>query len=265
MKRLIFNAVLGMTRRFGYDLAKSSSYSLGDPGSVAALANHLAELFPALGIESVIDVGANKGQYYDFLRDRVNFRGRIVSFEPIPELAQDLQQRSSSDNRWSVHNLALGRTHGSLPLNVSEKTGWSSLRAKAADQTTDVGSDISFQRTVDVDVRTLDEVFRNIEPGLDPKNCYLKMDSQGFDLEIMLGGAAYLPFIPALQTELELLKVYAGAPDYLHVIEHLRSSHFEVTGMFPIWSDSTFRVGEMDAVFRNMQLARASSPNLPAG
>jgi FkbM family methyltransferase len=255
MKRLISNAVHSVIGQFGYDLARRSSYSLGDPGSVAALARHLEELFPALGIDTVIDVGANKGQYYHFLRERVRFRGRIVSFEPIPELAQDLQGRSRSDKKWSVHNIALGREHGTLPFNVSENSGWSSLRDKVAEDTTDVASKVSFGRKIDVEVRTLGEVFEAIEPGLNPGGCYLKLDSQGFDLEIMLGGAGILPHIPALQTELEMLKVYAGAPDYLHVIDHLRKQRFELTAIFPIWSDRTFRVGEMDAVFRNMQLA----------
>lgn len=257
MKRLIFNAAQGFARQFGYELGKVSSYSLGDPSSVAALARHLAEMLPALKIESVIDVGANKGQYYDFLRDRVGFKGRIVSFEPIPELAAELQRRTASDPKWTVHNLALGRTPGVLPLHVSDKTGWSSLLTKTSDKANDLAASIKIERVVDVSVRTLDEVFAILEPTLEPSSCYLKLDSQGFDLEIMQGAKNSLLSIPALQSELELLKIYENAPDYLRVIEFLRDNGFAISGLFPIWTDQSFRVGEMDGVFRNANLVKA--------
>lgn len=250
MKRLLFNTVQGITRLAGYDLAKQSSYSLGNSSSVAAIAAHLKDLFRELGTETVIDVGANKGQYYDFLRDRADFRGRIVSFEPIPEHAQELTRRSSADPLWSVHNMALGRQRGTLPLNISDKTGWSSLLRKSESDTNEVVAAISIERVVDVQVHTLDEVFAGLEPDLDPSRCYLKLDSQGFDLEIMRGAPKSLPQLTALQSELELLKVYEQAPDYLEVLAFLRSQGFSITGLFPIWADKLLRIGEVDAVFR---------------
>jgi FkbM family methyltransferase len=255
MKRRIFDAVQGITRRFGYELAKSSSYSLGDPSSVGALANHLAEMLPSLKVDTVIDVGANQGQYYDFLRDRVGFKGRIVSFEPIPELVAPLRRRAASDPLWSVHDLALGRSPGGLPLHISDKTGWSSLLKKTSDENNEVAASIRIERVADVSVRTLDEVFEKLEPGLNPSSCYLKLDAQGFDLEIMYGAPTSLQWLPALQCELEMLKVYEDAPDYVRVIEFLRERGFAISGLFPIWCDRSFRVGEMDAVFRNMKPA----------
>jgi len=259
MKRLLFNSVHFLTRQFGYDLAKRSSFSLGDPSSVAAIAQHLAELLPALSIEVVIDVGANMGQYYDFLRDRVGFTGRVISFEPIPELAQALKERSRADPKWAVHNIALGRQQGTLPLNMSHKTGWSSLLQKAGRDVNEVAASITIERVADVRIQTLQDVFDTIEPGLDPASTYLKLDSQGFDLEIMLGAQALLQRIPALQSELELVAVYEGAPDYLDVLRFLRSKGFAITGLFPIWADKSFRVGEIDAVFRNFFAAGSHS------
>ena len=143
-----------------------------------------------------------------------------------------------------------GASRGTLPLNISDKTGWSSLLRKSESDTNEVVTAISIERVVDVQVHTLDEVFAGLEPDLDPSRCYLKLDSQGFDLEIMRGAPKSLPQLPALQSELELLKVYEQAPDYLEVLAFLRSQGFSITGLFPIWADKLLRIGEVDAVFR---------------
>jgi hypothetical protein len=81
----------------GYELLKKSHTSLGAMSSVEALASPLQELFAQLRIDTVIDVGANLGQYYEFLRDRIGFTGRIVSFEPHPDLAAQLKKRARAD------------------------------------------------------------------------------------------------------------------------------------------------------------------------
>lgn len=115
---------------------KISHESLGDASSVDALAKHLRELFTMLGIDCVLDVGANKGQYYEFLRDQVGFRGRVISFEPIPDLAEALRGRAAHDSNWTVCDFAVGRKDDVLPLNVTNRSGWSSFLKKAdiADQ-----------------------------------------------------------------------------------------------------------------------------------
>ena len=59
--------------------------------SCLAMANRLRDLFDRLGIKRVIDVGANEGQYGDFLRTEVGFKGLIKSFEPVPEFAESAE------------------------------------------------------------------------------------------------------------------------------------------------------------------------------
>ncbi|MEW5978380.1 MAG: FkbM family methyltransferase [Acidobacteriota bacterium] len=259
MKRLILRSITALLKSYGYDVVKLTHASLGADDSVTRLAAHLQELLPLLGIECVIDVGANEGQYYEFLRERVGFGGRIVSFEPIPELAQGLNRRAAFDSNWTVYDCAVGSTEGIFPLKIATRSGWSSLLQKSTAEPTEVANSIAVSRVIDVNVKRLDDILTTSEPAIDPARTYLKIDSQGFDLEVLRGAERTLRSISALQTELELLQLYANTPSFVEVLEFLNTRHFQMTAAFPVWHDRTLRIGEMDAVFRNMSFSRRVS------
>ena len=78
-------------------------------------ASHLQRLFAKYEIDSVLDVGANRGQYRDFLRNEVGFTGMIISFEPVRHVFEQLERRTQEDPSWKAINMALGSTDGRWP------------------------------------------------------------------------------------------------------------------------------------------------------
>jgi hypothetical protein len=93
-------------RSFGYELVTA------DTAREYLLAGNLRELCRRFQIGLVLDVGANEGQYYDFLRGQVMYSGPVVSFEPVPSLARALADRSRRDRRWVIRQTALGSGKG---------------------------------------------------------------------------------------------------------------------------------------------------------
>ena len=121
MLKIVKDSVLKVSRSFGYDIVPLREMKERD------FALHLRELLARLDIDCVLDVGANAGQYHDFLRDKVQFDGPIISFEPVSRHVDALRERSRGDRDWHIEGYALGSSEGSLPINVMVSDQFSSF------------------------------------------------------------------------------------------------------------------------------------------
>jgi FkbM family methyltransferase len=220
---------------------KSRSWRL--PGAV-----HLKRLFDLLRIDCVLDVGANLGQYRNFLRDEVGFEGLIVSFEPIPSHVRTLSERARSDELWVVEGYALGESTGEAPFNVMANSQFSSFLTPDHNAVELFEAENQISRQVTVPVRILDDVFPDIKRRFNCKSVYLKLDTQGYDLEVLKGAANTLSTIRALQTEASVKPIYKGMPDYTASIGTLEGLGFELSGIFANNSGHFPRLIEFDAV-----------------
>ncbi len=194
----------------------------------------------------VLDVGANKGQYAAKLR-AAGYGGWIVSFEPVAADFEVLAQRAAQDPRWSVHQMALGRESGEIAMNVVPGTLSSLLPA------TEFGAgryeQLQQASTQAVQVRRLDEVWDEVTGHVPDCRPYLKLDTQGFDLEAFAGLGERVKELVGMQSEVALLKIYEGMPRMTEALAVYEAAGFEVSGMFPVSRERrTGRVLEFDCV-----------------
>lgn len=235
-----------LVRRLGYEVVPTTSLEHH------ALARHLDTLFRDLRIDCVLDVGANRGQYRDFLRERVGFDGWIVSFEPVPQTVALLRARAATDPRWLIQGYALGSEDGRQPINVMKPDFLSSFRTPDYAKVRLYTERDVFDHVESVEVRALDSVIGDLRSGHSTmNNPYLKLDTQGFDLEVIRGASATLPEIRALQTELSVRPLYEQAPSYREMLDALTERGFDITAMFPVGRDERLRVIEFDCVMVN--------------
>lgn len=207
---------------------------------------HVAWILEKYQVNCVIDVGANTGQYARSLR-RAGFRGRIASFEPLPHIVEKLRRSAADDPDWLVFPYALGKEATSLPMNVVGGTMSSILPPN------EYGSS-RYKRfenvhTEDIEVRRLDDVLDEILAGIGAPRPYLKLDTQGYDVEAFAGLGARVREFVGMQSEVALVRIYEGMPRMPQAIETYEDAGFEVTGMFPVSREqSTGRVLEYDCV-----------------
>jgi len=107
-------------------------------------------------IDTVIDVGANVGQFGEGLRAN-GFRGKIVSFEPVTSVFQELAKKAAADGNWEAYRCGLGAVAGSAQIHVSELTVFSSILEMTSTASLH-DSRTAVTRTEDIEIRTLDQV-----------------------------------------------------------------------------------------------------------
>ena len=212
---------------------------------------HLKELFATQRIDAVFDVGANRGQFYRLLRDGAQFTGTVLSFEPIPELHRDLSNLSRGDPKWHVFPFALGAVDEKLNLNVMKVDVFSSFLAPDVDHSQRFRESNMPQRRELVDVKRLDDIFAALCREYAFERPYLKMDTQGYDLNVLMGGATSLGRFVALQTEASVLALYKDMPNWRQVVDYLGSVGFELSGVFPVNTDPQMRLIEFDCIMVN--------------
>jgi FkbM family methyltransferase len=204
-----------------------------------------------LKIDVVIDVGANEGQFAQQLRSF--YRGEIYSFEPVSSVFEKLAEAASADPKWHVYKLALGSQEATQTINVSDSTVFSSLLKTNNYCVQRFGDSSRGRKEEVVSIKRLDELLETIAPDIENKRVFLKMDTQGFDMEVFKGLGNKLKHVIALQSEVSLISIYEGMPHWIESISTYEKAGFGVVGLFPVTRDSG-RIIEYDCL-----LARVGS------
>jgi FkbM family methyltransferase len=211
---------------------------------------HLSAVFAAYAIDCVLDVGGNLGQFRDLLRDGVGYTGPILSFEPVRQYIEGLEKRAAHDPAWRILPYALGSVSQTRTITLFSSPGLPSLLQADLEAMKQVlPHETAVTGSEDVRIRRLDEVFAEATAGVTCRRVFMKLDTQGYDLEVLKGAGAALESISAIQTELSMLPIYHGMPDAQTAIESLKALGYEISGFFPVTHDRDLRVVEMDGVF----------------
>jgi len=207
---------------------------------------HIKAVLAKQEIDLIIDVGANVGQFGSLIRD-AGYQGRIVSIEPVRSSLEALNARVADDDDWTVMPIALGRARTQLAMNVPRNTVLASFLAPS-EYGRERFPEGETETTELVEVHRLDEIFDTIAAPLTHPRTYLKLDTQGWDLEVLAGASGCLENVVALQTEISMVPIYDEMPDYLNALTQLDQLGFGVTGFFPVTRDASLRVIEFDCV-----------------
>ncbi|MEU5695936.1 FkbM family methyltransferase [Actinosynnema sp. NPDC020468] len=209
--------------------------------------HRLVRLTGLLGVTTVLDVGANSGQYAALLRES-GYTGALVSCEPLAAPFADLRQACARDRLWSAHRVALGEREGEVRINVAANQGASSsvldmlpAHAGAAPEARFTGVETARMTTVDKLVGEL---------RLPAERTLLKVDVQGYEAHVLAGAQRSLKSLAAVQLELSLVELYQGQLLMDELVDALAGHDFALWGLEPGFSDPrTGRMLQCDGVF----------------
>jgi FkbM family methyltransferase len=198
------------------------------------------------GIDTVLDVGANDGQFASSLRS-MGYEGRIVSFEPISAVFAQLSDRAARDERWVVRQLALGARAEEAQINVSQNSVYSSL-LPLTPLATEFDTHAAVVRSETVRVARLDDIFSEFAGG----RVFLKIDTQGFEQAVLEGGPQALTTILGVQLELPVEHLYVDVWSLEDALAFMRGKSFVPAQIHPVnmLSDDPTAAIEFDVLFR---------------
>lgn len=196
------------------------------------------------GVDLLLDVGANEGQYASNMR-RAGYSGEIISFEPNPAAFAVLARYCAGDPRWTARNCAVGAEAGRLTLNIAENSVSSSALAigeaslRAAPEARTVGS-------VEVDLIALaDTIAANAGRAI-----MLKIDVQGLEPQVLEGCGAHLAEVAVLEAEMAMAPTYLGQQPFEQVDGWIRDHGFRRVGFdYGFWDRARGELLELDGIY----------------
>jgi FkbM family methyltransferase len=228
-----------LARRLGYDLTPRRKARSPNAQLVAVLAH--------FGITCVLDVGANLGQYGSMLR-AWGYRGRIVSFEPQEGIHAALERRAAADPAWQVApRMALGAQSSEREIEVSAEPDMSSILPQSA-LLRQISPSSAVIRKETAPMRRLDEVAGSyLRPD---ERAFLKIDTQGYEAEVLAGAGALLDRLAGMQLEMALVPIYEGERDFRTTFDQLTAAGFEPYLLLPGYFERKLaRQLQVDGVF----------------
>lgn len=176
-------------------------------------------LFAGRRFDTILDVGANVGQFAAVARAH-NPEAMIYSFEPIRACYERLRRVAEACD-LEAFNLGLGSSEGKAEIHVCGYSGASSLYPFTA-RGHALYPDLDMIGTETIQLTTLDQW----APGHLFGVTLLKIDVQGYELEVLKGAVQTLPLIDAVYAEVNFAEVYEGQPLAEEIVSFMAAQGF---------------------------------------
>lgn len=188
--KLIKRLIVKFIHHFGYDLYRvqkdSQSSMLG---------------LYAFNINTVIDIGANRGQFAQRVI-QIFPQAHFYCFEPLPDAFHELEKWATLyPGKFTLFNIALGEKSGVVTLYSPVDHNDASSILKSTKTHELLHPVVKKQRQVIVEMKTLDSVLTGISGEFSP-NILIKMDVEGYEDRVIRGGSEIFKLATACIVEI---------------------------------------------------------------
>ncbi len=221
--------------------------------------NRRKSAYNTFNIDLLLDVGANTGQYAAQAR-ALDYKKNIVSFEPAIEAFKKLSLKSANDPHWEVLHTGIGAHKSIAEINISGNSYSSSiLEMLPAHLETAPESKYISKETIQLD--TIDNFLAARKDQ--SKNIFLKIDTQGYEWQVLQGALNSLEFISCIQLEMSLVELYKSEKKFLEITQFLIAAGFEIFTLEPeFYNKKTGQLLQIDGIFCNQKFSHKISEQM---
>ena len=211
----------------------------------------MQHMLRSYNIETVLDIGANSGQFAEHIKNDLGYENRIISFEPLSSAFASLKAKAEKDPHWDVLNVALGDAERESEINIAGNSYSSSLldmlpsHIKSAPDSQYAGKET-------IMVKTLDSIFDSF--GIKAGKIYMKIDTQGFESKVLKGADQTLHKINTVQMEMSLVPLYEGELLFNELYSFMENKGYSLVGILPGFSDkASGQLLQVDGIFHRLK------------
>jgi len=201
-----------------------------------------------LGINMIFDIGANSGQFaLSTLQN--GFTGDVISFEPTSAIYKRLIKNSQKFSNWQIHErTAIGEMCGDTIINIAGNSAASSSILPMGTQHQESAPEANYVGSENVKLITLDSVFNSYIR--ENSKCFLKIDVQGYEDQVLKGASDSIQKINAVQLECSVVSLYEGDKTFEYYFDFFKKNGFELFTMETGFSNpNTGQLLQFDALF----------------
>ncbi|MBI9044513.1 MAG: FkbM family methyltransferase [Anaerolineaceae bacterium] len=211
----------------------------------AAGTEHL-DILKNLDCKFVLDIGANRGQFS--LVARECFPGAVIhAVEPLEEPVKIFRSIFKDDAHITLHQCAIGSQSEVKTIHVTKDDDSSSLLPIGETQVKLFPSTRE-KETRKVNVYILEEL---IDVDIIQQPSLMKIDVQGYELEILIGCQNILEKFNFLYIETSFVELYEGQALASEVIAFLERNGFLFKGVYNSYYDENGLAIQADCLFIN--------------
>lgn len=193
--------------------------------------------------DCVLDVGANKGQFALFSRKTFP-NCRIISFEPLISPGRIFTRLFERDPKTRLVAAAIATNSGAITMHITEQDDSSSPLDLDESQQKIFGSRVV--ETREVPCGPLKQFLAKDELG---SHTLLKIDTQGFEMEVLRAAEDVLDKIEAIYCEVSFICLYKGQALASDVIAFLKQKEFDLRGVYNLALDKHAGPVQADMLF----------------
>jgi FkbM family methyltransferase len=171
-------------------------------------------------ISCIYDVGANVGTW-TLLAKAVIPGAQVCAFEPLPRHADAFLANVAAVDGVTLHRIGLGRENKETVLRVTDFSDASSVLPLAPASRSHFG--LSEVEEVPIELCRLDDY--RLAQGL-PFPDLIKLDVQGYELDVLSGGLACVKFAKAIIAEVSFLEFYQNQCLFADVMQFMTENGF---------------------------------------
>jgi FkbM family methyltransferase len=177
-------------------------------------------------LSTVVDIGANRGQFA--LAARAISGAKVISFEPLPQVATIFRKIFSNDPSVRLYVAAIGESAEKRMIHLSARDDSSSLLEMGELQSS-IFPGTEAVGSMEIEVGVLEQFITRddiIRPAM------LKLDVQGFEMQALVGCGTLISYFDFIYCECSFVELYKGQALGGEVINYLAALGFNLIGIY---------------------------------